>query len=159
MNKKALVSAILAIAIGTSGLSFAQGRSDHDRGDDRGDRGRNEQAQRGGPPDRGNNGRGPERRDNDRRDNDRGDDRRGNDQRDQVRYNDGRDGRGAGPGHNYRKGDRMPRDYRSRQYVVDDWRGHRLSAPPRGYHWVQTGGDYVLVAIASGIILQLFLGN
>ncbi|MDY7575601.1 RcnB family protein [Actimicrobium sp. CCI2.3] len=154
MNKKALVSAILAMALGSSGLSFGQGRSDNDHGGDRGDRGRNEQAQRGGPPDRGDKGRGPDRRDDDRRDNDRG-----HDNRKEARYNDGRDGRGAGPGHNYRKGDRLPRDYRSRQYVVDDWRGHRLSAPPRGYHWVQTGGDYVLVAIASGIILQLFLGN
>ena len=152
MNKKAFVSAILAIALGTSGLSFGQGRSDHDRGDDRGDRGHNEQA------DRGDRGRGPDRRDDDRR-SERRDDDRGHDNRREARYNDGRDGRGAGPNHNYRKGDRMPRDYRSRQYVVDDWRGHRLSAPPRGYHWVQTGGDYVLVAIASGIILQLFLGN
>jgi Ni/Co efflux regulator RcnB len=168
MNKKALVSAILAIALGTSGLSFGQGRSDHDRGDDRGgDRGRNEQAGRGGPPDRGDRGRGRDHRDDDRhserRDDDRHserrDDDRGHDNRREARYHDGRDGRGAGPNHNYRKGDRLPRDYRSRQYVVDDWRGHRLSAPPRGYHWVQTGGDYVLVAIASGIILQLFLGN
>ncbi|EGF32534.1 hypothetical protein; putative signal peptide [Oxalobacteraceae bacterium IMCC9480] len=159
MNKKAIVSVILAMSLGTSGFSFAQGRSDHDRGDDRGDRGRNEQAHRGGPPDRGNQGRGPDRRDDDRGHDKRDHDNRGHDNRDQVRYYDGRDGRGAGPNHNYRKGDRMPRDYRSRQYVVDDWRGHRLSAPPRGYHWVQTGGDYVLVAIASGIILQLFLGN
>jgi Ni/Co efflux regulator RcnB len=43
--------------------------------------------------------------------------------------------------------------------VVDDWRNHHLSAPPRGYHWVQVGGDYVLVAIATGIILQLLLNN
>jgi Ni/Co efflux regulator RcnB len=43
--------------------------------------------------------------------------------------------------------------------VVEDWRGHRLSAPPRGYHWVQTGADYVLVAIATGVILQLLLSN
>jgi Ni/Co efflux regulator RcnB len=34
-----------------------------------------------------------------------------------------------------------------------------LSAPPRGYHWVQTGGDYVLIAVASGIIAQILLGN
>ena len=75
---------------------------------------------------------------------------------------DGRYGaeRGAGPDHNFRRGDRLPWAYRQRSYVVDDWRGHRLSAPPRGYHWVQTGGDYVLVAIATGVILQLLLmGN
>ena len=66
-------------------------------------------------------------------------------------------GRGAGPGHSFYRGDRLPWEYRQRTYVVEDWRGHRLSAPPRGYHWVQTGGDYVLVAIATGVILQLLL--
>jgi len=65
--------------------------------------------------------------------------------------------RGAGPEQHWRKGDRLSAEYRSKQYVVDDWRGHHLSAPPRGYHWVQLGGDYVLVAITTGIILQLLL--
>ena len=49
--------------------------------------------------------------------------------------------------------------YRSRQYVVDDWRGHHLSAPPRGYHWVQAGGDYVLAAIATGVIASILLNQ
>jgi Ni/Co efflux regulator RcnB len=70
-----------------------------------------------------------------------------------------RDERGAGPNHTFRKGDRLPVEYRHRNYVVDDWRGHHLSAPPRGYHWVQTGSDYVLVAIATGVILQLLLSR
>jgi Ni/Co efflux regulator RcnB len=35
----------------------------------------------------------------------------------------------------------------------------RLSAPPRGYHWVQTGSDYVLAGIATGVILQVILDN
>jgi Ni/Co efflux regulator RcnB len=43
--------------------------------------------------------------------------------------------------------------------VVNDWRGHHLSAPPRGYQWVQTGSDYVLVAITTGIIASLLLSN
>jgi len=80
-------------------------------------------------------------------------------QRDRPDHNDYRDERGAGPNHDFRRGDRLPREYRNRQYVVDDWRGHRLSAPPRGYHWVQAGGDYVLVAITTGVILQLLLNN
>ena len=67
--------------------------------------------------------------------------------------------RGAGPDHNFRKGGRLPREYRNNTYVVNDWRGHHLSAPPRGYHWVQTGGDYVLVAITTGIIAQILLGT
>jgi Ni/Co efflux regulator RcnB len=69
------------------------------------------------------------------------------------------DGRGAGPDHNFRRGGRLPPQYRSPQYVVNDWRGHHLSAPPRGYHWVQTGGDYVLAAIATGVIASILLNN
>ncbi len=71
----------------------------------------------------------------------------------------GYQGRGAGPEHNFYRGGRLPPQYRSHQYVVDDWRGHRLNAPPRGYQWVQTGGDYVLVAIATGIIAQILLSQ
>ena len=72
----------------------------------------------------------------------------------------GRDeGPQARPARGWHKGGRMPPAYNQRQYVVDDWRGHHLSAPPRGYHWVQTGGDYVLVAIATGVILQLLLAH
>lgn len=67
--------------------------------------------------------------------------------------------RGAGPDHNFRKGGRLPSEYRSKQYVVNDWRSHRLSAPPRGYQWVQTGGDYVLVAVATGLIAQILLNQ
>ena len=83
---------------------------------------------------------------------------RDNNRQDQRGY-DRRDERGAGPDHDVRRGGRLPYEYRSRQYVVEDWRSHRLSAPPRGYHWVQTGNDYVLVAIATGVILQLLLNN
>jgi len=63
-----------------------------------------------------------------------------------------------GPG-NFHKGDRLPNDYRGRQYVVDDWRAHRLDKPPRGHHWVQVGGEYVLVAIATGVIVSVLLNH
>lgn len=43
---------------------------------------------------------------------------------------------------------RHARDYR----VINDYRDYRLSAPPRGYQWVRSGNDAVLVAIAGGII-------
>jgi Ni/Co efflux regulator RcnB len=77
---------------------------------------------------------------------------------DLERRNDGGE-RGAGPEHDFYRGARLPPEYRNRQYVVNDWRSHGLRTPPRGYHWVQTGGDYVLVAIASGIILELLLSR
>jgi len=139
MKSRTVISAVLALSLATGGFAFAQGRGD--RGD-RGDRGRSEQAQRGGQHDRGDNA-----------------GRRSNRQEDQGRGYERRDERGAGPNHDFRRGQRLPMEYRHRQYVVEDWRGHHLSAPPRGYHWVQTGGDYVLVAIATGIILQLLLNN
>ena len=67
--------------------------------------------------------------------------------------------RGAGPNHSFHKGDRLPAENHRPQDVVGDWKGHHLSAPPHGYHWVQSGGDYVLVAIATGVILQTLLSN
>ena len=69
-------------------------------------------------------------------------------------------GRGAGPEHDWYRGSYLPRQYRSRTYVVDDWRAHRLYAPPSGYHWVQSpGGDYVLAAIATGLIAAILLNQ
>jgi Ni/Co efflux regulator RcnB len=65
--------------------------------------------------------------------------------------------RGAGPGAAFHRGDRVPMAYRGRQYVVEDWRQHRLRPPPRGHHWLQAGGDYMLVAIATGVIVDLLL--
>ena len=67
--------------------------------------------------------------------------------------------RGAGPDHKWVRGSRVPQQYRGYNYVVNDWRGHRLSAPPRGYQWIQNGNDYLLVAIATGVIASLVLGN
>ena len=142
MNNKTVLSAILAITLASSGLAFGQGNSGrNDRGGD--DRGRHEQPQRGGPPDR-----------HDDRRVDRRDDRAP-----ERRDNRAHDNRGAGPNNSWHRGDRIPVQYRSHQYVVDDWRGYHLSAPPRGYHWVQSGGDYLLVAIATGVILQLLINN
>src|SRR6478752_4774319 len=62
-------------------------------------------------------------------------------------------------GHRWNRGERLPMQYRDRQYIVSDWRGHHLSAPPRGYYWVQNGSDYLLVAVATGIIAQLLLNH
>lgn len=66
---------------------------------------------------------------------------------------------GVGPQHNWVKGSRVPPQYRSHHYVVNDWRGHGLKRPPRGQQWVQYGSDYLLVAIATGVISQLILGH
>jgi Ni/Co efflux regulator RcnB len=59
----------------------------------------------------------------------------------------------------WQRGQYLPPEYRSRYYVVDDWRGHHLRRPPAGYYWVQSGGDYLLVAIATGIIASVILNQ
>ncbi|WP_446904468.1 RcnB family protein [Burkholderia sp. YIM B11467] len=59
------------------------------------------------------------------------------------------------PRRDWHKGDRLPNEFRDRQYVIDDWRGYHLNPPPRGYQWVGVGGDHLLVQIGSGIVLQV----
>ena len=78
---------------------------------------------------------------------------------DRGRNENDRQERGAGRNHSYHRGDRLPASEHRKQYVVNDWRGHNLRAPPRGYHWVQSGNDFVLAAIATGIIAEIFLRN
>jgi Ni/Co efflux regulator RcnB len=42
---------------------------------------------------------------------------------------------------------------------VRDYRRYRLSAPPRGYHWVKVDNDFLLVGVASGIISSIISGR
>lgn len=150
MKSKIIISSIMTVALLASSATFAQG---YDRG---GDRGRNEQSQRGPGPDRGPQGNPHSNKYGDKHGNKHGNKHDGrHDNRRPVHH----DGRGAGPNHNFYKGGYIPREYRGHQYVVNDWRGHHLTPPPRGYNWVQTGGDYVLIAIATGVIAQIILGN
>jgi Ni/Co efflux regulator RcnB len=140
MKVKAIVCAIMALSLCSAGVSFAQGNGEPNQRDQK------DQGQRGAQQNRRDQqARQPQQQQRN--------------QQTRANTNARQDERGAGPDHAFRRGQRLPVEYRSRQYVVDDWRGHHLSAPPRGYHWVQTGGDYVLVAIATGVILQLLLNQ
>lgn len=60
--------------------------------------------------------------------------------------------------HDWRRGERF--DYRrAHNYrVINDYRGYRLRTPPRGYHYVRSGNDAVLVGITSGIIAGIIAG-
>lgn len=151
MKNTLIASALIAVSLAASGSAFAQ-RGDHDN-----DRGYQQQHD--------------ERRDNDRHDrhdrndrndrNDRHDDARGKDDRhhyDARNYHRD-DKRGGGPRHDLRRGGRLDKEYRDSRYVVTDWRDRHLSAPPKGHHWVRAGNDYVLAAIATGLIAQVLLSN
>jgi Ni/Co efflux regulator RcnB len=167
MLTRKILSTLVALSVGAGGVAFGQGNpraEDFPQWQQGADRQPVAQApgyQNGHGPDRS-----VQRGQADQKSSDRnyhgdphnsyqGDSYHGN-QRDGYR---GHEGRGAGPQHTWYRGDRLPPQYNSRSYVVDDWRGHHLSAPPRGYHWVQSGGDYVLVAIATGIIASILLNQ
>ena len=64
-------------------------------------------------------------------------------------------GRGVGPRHDWYRGGYVPAPYRGYSYVVGDYRTHRLAPPPRGYQWIQYGGDYLLIAIGTGLIANI----
>lgn len=62
-------------------------------------------------------------------------------------------------GPEWRRGKPLPPGFRNRQYIVTDYRAYRLKPPPRGHYWVQVGPDFVLMAIATGIIVDLVLNH
>ena len=57
------------------------------------------------------------------------------------------------------KGHRVSAAERRRMADVRDYRRYRLSAPPRGYHWVKVDNDFLLVGVASGIISSIIAAN
>jgi Ni/Co efflux regulator RcnB len=59
-------------------------------------------------------------------------------------------------GHRWQRGQRL--NASQRRYVVNDWNQRGLRAPPRGYRWVRennNSGDFLLVAVASGLIASI----
>lgn len=60
---------------------------------------------------------------------------------------------------NFKRGERFDRRY-ARNYREINYRGYkRLKAPPRGYHWVRSGNDALLVAVSSGVIASIVAGT
>jgi Ni/Co efflux regulator RcnB len=49
--------------------------------------------------------------------------------------------------------------YRPHYHYVDNWSYYHLRRPPRGHRWVRIDGDYLLVAIATGIILEILAND
>ncbi|MFZ0267178.1 RcnB family protein [Caulobacter sp.] len=63
---------------------------------------------------------------------------------------------GYRPGYNaWRRGGYLPPYYRGNGYIIHDYGYYRLRPPPRGYYWYRAGNDYVLAAIATGLIFDI----
>ncbi len=55
-------------------------------------------------------------------------------------------------GRGWQTGQRFDRSYATNYRIIDNPGYYRLREAPRGYRWVQSGDDAVLVALASGLI-------
>jgi Ni/Co efflux regulator RcnB len=47
--------------------------------------------------------------------------------------------------------------YSGSRHYVSNWSSYHLRQPPHGYEWVQDGSQFVLVAVATGIITDVIL--
>ncbi len=67
-------------------------------------------------------------------------------------------GHDEGASHHWSNGEHMGyNDWNTAQRV--DYRQHHLRAPPRGYEWRESNGQYVLAAVATGVITSIILEN
>ena len=67
-------------------------------------------------------------------------------------------GQDQGAGHHWQTGERMGRsDWNGAQPV--DYRAHHLRQPPHGYEWRQSNGQYVLAAVATGLVASAILSS
>jgi Ni/Co efflux regulator RcnB len=53
----------------------------------------------------------------------------------------------------WRRGAYLPPSYRG--YVVHDYGYYRLRPPPHGYAWYRVDNDYLLAAVATGLIFDI----
>jgi|SRR6516165_335978 Ni/Co efflux regulator RcnB len=61
-----------------------------------------------------------------------------------------------GPPHGgWHQGDRFD----GNRVVVNNWNHHHLHAPPPGYEWVQSGDQFVLIAVTTGIIASIIAAS
>lgn len=61
-------------------------------------------------------------------------------------------------GPRWQRGQYLPREYRGGRYIVVQ-HNPRLYQPPRGHHWVQVNGEFLLVAAATGLIAHAILSH
>ena len=65
----------------------------------------------------------------------------------------------SGPHHDWRKGGRIERTDWDRGARVSDWNRYHLSRPPRGYEWRRVDNNYVLAAVAGGLIASVIAAS
>ena len=61
--------------------------------------------------------------------------------------------------HDWRKGGRIERTDWDRGEHVSDWQHRHLQRPPHGYEWRRVDNNYVLAAVAGGLIASVILAS
>lgn len=57
----------------------------------------------------------------------------------------------------WRRGGYVPRPYR--RLYVQDWGYYGLRPPPPGHRWVYVDGNFVLMAVATGLIVDVIING
>jgi len=57
----------------------------------------------------------------------------------------------------WKQGQYLPADYRGA--YVEDYRRYGLGAPPPGHQWRRVDDEYVLIAVATGLIASVILAD
>jgi Ni/Co efflux regulator RcnB len=68
-----------------------------------------------------------------------------------------RDDRSPQQARHYKRGERLAADHRGDR--VPDYRKRGLKAPPRGHEWRRVDNQYVLIAVASGVISSVIANS
>lgn len=61
--------------------------------------------------------------------------------------------------HSWHKGDHIGADDWNRGVRISNYRHYHLSRPPRGYEWRRVDDNYVLAAVAGGIIASVIAAS
>lgn len=65
-------------------------------------------------------------------------------------------GQDYGSSHRWGQGEHMGyNDWRNAQAI--DYRQHNLREPPEGYEWRESNGQFVLAAVATGVIASMII--
>ncbi|MDB5444114.1 MAG: hypothetical protein JWP73_2490 [Phenylobacterium sp.] len=156
---KHLLYAAVALSVVASPIAAMADPGDHDHGRQEDRRDHRDEGDRGGD-------RGGERRGEGHYDRGHPESWRG---RDEWRgFQGARQGYWYAPGYGYerveprwrgawRRGGYVPGAYR--HYYVQDWGYYGLRPPPPGYRWVYADGNFVLMALTTGLIADVILNG
>jgi Ni/Co efflux regulator RcnB len=67
-------------------------------------------------------------------------------------------GHDQGANHRWNRGENMGRDDWNNAQPVD-YRAHHLRRPPHGYAWRESNGQFILAAVATGVVASIILDH